>query len=217
MPIPAADSIARQGTIRALLRAGGVQAATVDVWLNPLHVAAERFSIDSRLRLIHWLATLVHESARFTKFEEDLRYRAATLLKLFPLTPNRPWGFTPQEAADYAMQPQKIANRIYADRMGNGNETSGEGWKYRGRGLAQLTGRNNYLMAGAALGLDLAEHPELLFALNHSAAAAGWFWDYRHCNQWADADDVVAIRRRWNGGTIGLEDVMLIVSRMKLS
>lgn len=202
--------------MRALLAAGGVSPQRIALWEPPLIFAADRFGINkSRLRLIHWIATLVHESAAFKTLEEDLRYRAVTLLKLFPLTPSRPWGFTPQEAADYAMQPERIANRIYADRNGNGNEASGEGWLYRGRGPIQITGRANYVLATDDCGVDLVSEPELLLIPAHGAFAAGGFWQRNHLNEWADADDVVAIRRRVNGGTIGLNEVRLLVDRLK--
>lgn len=201
--------------IRPFLIAGGVDLQRADLWWPVLEGAAYRFDIVTRLRKIHWIATLVHESARFTRLEEDLHYRAITLLRLFPLTPSRPWGFTPQDAADFALRPEAIANRIYADRMGNGNEVSGDGWKYRGRGPIQITGRWNYQAASEACDVDLVSEPELLLLPTHGAFAAGNFWKENHCNEWADADDLVAIRRRVNGGTIGVDEVRLLVDRMK--
>lgn len=202
--------------IRSLLEAGGVHAPVIELWEQHLQVASERFSINTRLRLIHWLATMIHESAGFLRLVENLNYGAVALLRLFPFTAARPWGFTPDEAAQFAHRPEQIANRIYADRMGNGNEASGEGWFYRGRGPIQITGRDNYRAASGPCGVDLLPQPERLVEPKYGAVAAGDFWQRRRCNELADADNIEAIRRSINGGTIGLEEVRAIVDRMKL-
>lgn len=201
--------------IRPFLVAAHVSAPLVDVWTPVLQRAADRFAINNRLRRIHWLATLIHECAGFTRLQEDLRYRAATLLRLFPLSPGRPWGFTAQDAADYAMRPEAIANRIYADRMGNGNEASGEGWFYRGRGPGMITGRTNYGVESGPVGHDLLAKPDFMLVPEYGSIAAAHFWQSRHCNEKADADDVVAIRHTYNGGEIGLKEVALFVDLMK--
>lgn len=212
-----AMSAARVG-MRAMLAAGGVRDSVAAIWLAPLTSAADRFEINTRLRRIHWLATLVHESTGFMQLEENLNYSAKALYELFPLTPDRPWGFTPQEAADFARKPREIANRIYADRNGNGNEASGEGWFYRGRGPIQTTGRTNYQSASGPCGVDLLPEPELLLMPEHGATAAAFFWQTRGCNPLADRDDTAGIRRLVNGRRmLGLDHVVMLVSRMKLS
>lgn len=209
-------SAARE-TLRSLLSKAGLYDQVAETWIDPLQEAAERFEINTRLRLIHWLATMVHESSGFTRLEENLMYSAGALLRLWPLTDKRPWGFDAQEAADYARHPERIANRIYADRMGNGNEASGEGWFYRGRGPIQLTGRETYHIASAPCGVDLLPNPELVLLPKHGAVAAANYWRSHHCNALADSDNTEGIRRVVNGGTIGLDEVRSLVDRMKLA
>jgi putative chitinase len=138
--------------------------------------------------------------------EENLNYRAATLLKLFPKTPKRAWGFTPEEAAAYEKQPKRIANRIYGNRMGNRDEASGDGWRFRGSGFLQLTGHSNFYHAGKALGVDFVMEPELVRTPKYAAQTAGWFWQTHKINQHADGRDFVTMTKRINGGTIGLDD-----------
>jgi putative chitinase len=138
--------------------------------------------------------------------EENLNYRAPTLLKLFPRTPKRAWGFTPEEAAAYERQPQRIANRIYSNRMGNRDEASGDGWRFRGAGFLQLTGHSNFWHASQALGEDFVMQPELVRTPKYAAMTAGWFWQTHRLNQYADSGDYLTLTKRINGGTIGLED-----------
>ena len=197
-----------------ILRAAGVADSRGVVWLDPLQQAAERFDIDTGVRIIPWLATLVHESAAFTQLEENLNYGAPALLKIWPLTDHRPWGFDLDDVGGYARNPERIANRVYANRMGNGDEGSGEGWTYRGRGPIQLTGRSNYLAATAALDVDLVSNPELLLLPSIGAAAGAWFWHYNHCSALADAGDLDGIRKVVNGGMIGAEAVETIVAQI---
>lgn len=147
-----------------------------------------------------------HESGNFRVIEENLNYRAATLLKLFPKTPKRPWGFTPEEAAAYERQPRKIANRIYGNRMGNRGEESGDGWRFRGSGYLQLTGHANFYHAGKALGEDFVMDPDLVRTPKFAALTAGWFWSTHNCNELAEAGDWTALTKKINGGTIGLQD-----------
>jgi putative chitinase len=109
-------------------------------------------------------------------------------------------------AQPYHRNPEKIANKVYADRMGNGNEASGEGFKYRGRGLIQLTGKDNYRACGEALGVDLLDNPDLVSSPQYAALSAGWFWDKNKLNQFADANDMTGLTKRINGGTHGLDD-----------
>lgn len=204
--------------VDAYLQAANVALPIIERWREPLQIAAEDNDIDHDDRLIPWLATLVHESQRFTKLEEDLHYRAETLLTLFPLKPGRPWGFTTQDVGRYAMRPEAIANRIYGGRMGNGPESSGDGWRYRGMGPVQLTGAANRRACGEALGLDLLTNSDLLLTPEVGAASAGWFWTSgarEDCNPLADADDLTGIRRAINGGTIGLKEFIEVVEAMR--
>ena len=110
------------------------------------------------------------------------------------------------QANAYARQPEKIANKVYANRMGNGDEKSGDGFKYRGRGLVQCTGKDTYAAFGNAVGVDTVDNPEALEAPDAAALSAGWFWSTHHLNSLADAKDVVGMTRRINGGTNGLDD-----------
>jgi putative chitinase len=158
------------------------------------------------MRQASFIGQCGHECANFRVLEENLNYRAATLLKLFPRTPRRAWGFTPEEAAAYERQPKKIANRIYGNRMNNRDEASGDGFRFRGRGCIQLTGSANYHHAGKALGVDFIMEPDLVATPKYAAMTAGWFWNTHKINQYADVQDWVTMTKRINGGTIGLDD-----------
>ena len=166
----------------------------------------ERFGILTPLQQASWIGQCGHECGNFRIMEENLNYRAPTLLKLFPLTPKRAWGFTPESAAAYEKQPKKIANRIYSNRMGNRDEASGDGFRFRGSGFLQLTGHSNFFHAGKALGVDFVMEPELVRTPKYAAQTAGWFWQTHKLNQTADGRDFVAMTKKINGGTIGLDD-----------
>lgn len=166
----------------------------------------ELFGINTPRQQAAFLAQCGHESGNFTKLEEDLRYRAATLLKLFPRTPKRTWGFTSEEAAAYAGKPERIASRIYGNRMGNRDEKSGDGFLYRGSGYMQLTGAANFFHAGKALGQDFVRNPDLVRTPEWAMKTAGWYWSTQKCGPLADACNWVGLTKRINGGTIGLED-----------
>jgi putative chitinase len=175
-------------------------------WVDGLNETFERFQIDTPMRQASFIGQCGHECGNFKVLEENLNYRAATLLKLFPRTPRRAWGFTPEEAAAYERQPKKIANRIYGNRMNNRDEASGDGWRFRGRGCIQLTGSANYHHAGKALGVDFIMEPDLVATPKYAAMTAGWFWNTHKINQYADVQDWVTMTKRINGGTIGLDD-----------
>jgi putative chitinase len=166
----------------------------------------DRFDISSPARQACWIGQCGHECGNFRIMEENLNYRAPTLLKLFPRTPKRAWGFTPEEAAAYEKQPVRIANRIYSNRMGNRDEASGDGWRFRGAGFLQLTGHSNFWHASQALGEDFVMQPELVRTPKYAAMTAGWFWQTHRLNQYADSGDYLTLTKRINGGTIGLED-----------
>ncbi len=166
----------------------------------------DRFGISTPVQQASWIGQCGHECGNFKILEENLMYRAATLLKLFPRTPKRAWGFTPEEAAAYERQPQRIANRIYGNRMGNRDEASGDGFRFRGSGFLQLTGHSNFYHAGQALGEDFVMQPELVRTPKCAAMTAGWFWQTHKLNQFADSRDFLMMTKKINGGTIGLDD-----------
>lgn len=169
--------------------------------LPHLFAAGEEFEINTPERWAMFLAQLAHESCGLTVFEENLNYSSQALQLVFK-------KYFPDQAtaARYARQPEKIANRVYANRMQNGPEPSGDGWKYRGRGPIQITGKENYQKCGAALGLDLVQHPELLEEPQYGYRAAAWFWASRDLNACADCGDVRRATRLINGGLNGLEE-----------
>ena len=170
-------------------------------WAPYLQAAAEKFHIDTPERIAGWLAQCAHESNNFRALVENLNYSADALRKTFPKY------FSVIEAAQYARKPEKIANRVYADRMGNGSEASGEGWKYRGRGLIGLTGKTNYRMFGKDIAQEkeLLDNPDMLTEPKYATLSAAWFWAMNGLNQLADAKDIVGMSKRVNGGTIGLD------------
>ena len=184
------------------LRQLGIDPSLVD----PFNETFQRFGILTPAQQASWIGQCGHECGNFRIMEENLNYKAATLLKLFPKTPKRQWGFTPEEAAAYEKQPQKIANRIYGNRMGNRDEASGDGWRFRGSGFLQLTGMSNFYHASQALGVDFIMQPELVRTPKYAAMTAGWFWQTHKLNQYADSGDILTMTKRINGGTIGLED-----------
>lgn len=167
------------------------------VFLPALNRAAARWKIDSRLRIGAFLAQIGHESGQLRVLVENLNYSAEALVRTWPSR------FTAQTAKAYARQPEKIANRVYGGRMGNGPEASGDGWRYRGRGLIQLTGRDNYRSAGAALGLPLEDQPELLEQAEHAAQSAAWWWAKHGLNELADAGRIQDIGSVINTGQPG--------------
>jgi len=175
-------------------------------WADALNATFERFNILTPRQMAGFIGQCGHESGNFRVLQENLNYRAATLLSLFPRTQRRTWGFTPEEAADYERQPKRIANRIYSNRMGNRDEASGDGYRFRGRGCIQLTGSANYHHAGQALGVDLIMEPDLVATPQYAALTAGWFWNTQKLNALAEAGDWTGLTKRINGGTIGLED-----------
>lgn len=166
----------------------------------------DRWGIRTPRQQAAFLGQCGHECGNFTKLEEDLRYRAETLLKLFARTPKRPWGFTPEEAKAYERQPQRIANRIYGNRMGNRDEASGDGWRFRGSGWVQLTGHDNFYHFSQAMGVDFVMNPDKVRTPQYAAHSAGWFWATHNCNDLAERGDNLALTKKINGGTIGLDD-----------
>jgi putative chitinase len=190
-----------------MVNADQLRALKIDPNLvDPFNETFQRFGIMTPAQQASWIGQCGHECGNFRIMEENLNYRAPTLLKLFPKTPKRQWGFTPEEAAAYERQPQKIANRIYGNRMGNRDEASGDGYRFRGSGFLQLTGHSNFYHAGQALGVDFVMQPELVRTPMYAAQTAGWFWQTHKLNQYADKGDFLTMTKRINGGTLGLED-----------
>lgn len=167
------------------------------IFLPALNRAALRWKIDSRVRMAAFLAQVGHESGQLRSLVENLNYSAEALVRTWPSR------FTAQTAGAYARQPEKIANRVYAGRMGNGPEPSGDGWRYRGRGLIQLTGRDNHQAAGLALGLPLVEQPDLLEQAEHAAQSAAWWWAKHGLTELADAGRIQDIGSIINTGQPG--------------
>jgi len=153
-------------------------------------------------RTATFLANLAHESGSLNNLEENLNYSAKRLLQIFPKY------FTVESADQYARQPQKIANRVYANRMGNGDEASGDGWKFRGRGPTMNTGKYMYQMLTKELNYDFIADPAALLKPGSGSHAAAWFWDYNGLNRTADIEGLQKIRKKVNGGLIGYEDFL---------
>ena len=161
---------------------------------------SDKFGISTPLRFVHFIAQIAHESGEFKSMEENLNYSADGLLRVFPKY------FTKETAAQYARKPEKIANKVYANRMGNGDEASGDGWRFKGRGAIGTTGRDNYKAYADSefcVG-DLMSHPEWLAQSPGCYKSAMYFWWKNGLNQIADTDDVVKVTKRVNGGTNGL-------------
>jgi putative chitinase len=171
-------------------------------YLLPLQQITDYYEISSTPeRLAGFLAQVAHESGNFTATIENLNYSTAGLMKTFK-------KYFPDEAtaSQYAKKPEKIANRVYANRMGNGPEESGDGFTYCGRGLIQLTGKDNYTFFAASIEVPVEEASEYLQTFEGAVQSACFFWDQNNLNQWADKGDILTLTKRINGGTIGLED-----------
>ena len=174
------------------------------VVIDSIPEVASKFGINTPLRVAHFLAQCGHESGGFRVTSENLNYSAKGLRGIF-----KKYFPTDAIANAYQRQPQKIANKVYANRMANGSEASGDGFKFRGRGYIQLTGRDNYTQFGKAIGVDIPSNPDLVSS-KYALASAAWFWSKNGLNKLADAgasdSAVTSITKRVNGGTIGLAD-----------
>jgi len=170
-------------------------------WVDALNETFQRFNILSPIQQASFIGQCGHECGQFKILEENLNYKAETLMKLwksrFP---------TIEVANEYARNPKKIANKVYASRMGNRDEASGDGYRFRGRGCIQLTGHANYFHAGQACGEDFVMQPDLVATPKYAAMTAGWFWSTHKLNQYADTRDFVMMTKKINGGIIGLDD-----------
>lgn len=196
-----------------------LQAAKVknpEKWIDAVVATCQEFEIDTPQRIAGFLAQTSHESGGYTMLSENLNYRAATLAACWPSRfavlgadkkPIKENGkLVPTAVANsIAGKPELIANLVYSSRMGNGSAESGEGWKFRGRGLKQLTGKFNYTKCSEGLGADLVANPDLLLEPVYAAKSAGWFWKTNNLSAFADAGDIKGMTKKINGGYIGLE------------
>jgi putative chitinase len=176
----------------------------VKQWHTALAQLLPDYDINTPKRIAAFIAQCAHESGEFTQLRENLNYRWQTLRKIFPK-----YFPTDELAQQYAALPNKqeaIASLVYANRMGNGAPHTGDGYRYAGKGLIQLTGRDNYTWFAASLGITVEAAAEYLETFEGAAQSACWFWETNKLNQWADADDILTLTKRINGGTIGLED-----------
>ena len=173
----------------------------IDHWYEVLEQLLDDYDINTPLRVAHFVAQCAHESGNFVFIKENLNYKAASLQKIFAK-----YFPTAELAAQYAGQPERIANRIYANRMGNGDEASGEGWRYHGRGLIQLTGKDNYTFFAGSLDISVEDAAAYMETFEGAAQSACWFWEQNNLNRFADANDVKGLTKAINGGYIGLDD-----------
>jgi putative chitinase len=174
-----------------------------ELWYNALCEYLPQFQITTPARVAGFIAQCQHESLDFTFLQENLNYSAKGLMGIF-----KKYFPTEDIANAYARKPQMIANRVYSSRMGNGDEASGDGWRFRGRGILQITGRSNYTQCSRDLFQDdtLVNDPDLLRTPEYAVLTACWFWHKNGLNQICDKGDIVLLSKRINGGTIGLED-----------
>jgi putative chitinase len=176
----------------------------IDQWHSALEQLLPNYDINTPQRIAAFLAQCAHESGNFVAIKENLNYRAVTLRKLFSK-----YFPTDDLANEYANKPNKqvaIANRIYANRMGNGPEESGDGYRYCGRGLIQLTGKNNYSLFAESLEISVEDASEYLETFEGAAQSACWFWESNYLNRFADVGDIKGLTKAINGGYIGLDD-----------
>jgi putative chitinase len=173
----------------------------IDHWFQALTDILPEYEITTPQRVAAFLAQCAHESGGFVFLKENLNYKAASLRRVFPK-----YFSDDATAAQYAGKGEMIANRVYANRMGNGPEESGDGFRYCGRGLIQLTGKNNYTFFAGSLDIPVEEASEYLQTFEGAVQSACFFWEQSKLNQYADSGDILTMTKRINGGTIGLED-----------
>lgn len=178
------------------------KSTVLEKYVDPLNVVIKYYEIDKTVeRLAGFLAQLSHESGGFNHTIENLNYSAKGLMTTF-----KKYFPTEELAKQYERKPEKIANRVYANRMSNGPESSGDGWKFRGRGLIQLTGKFNYTKFAADLNISVDACVEFMGTQEGACSSAGWFWDNNGLNKFCDNNDFIGLTKRINGGTIGLAD-----------
>jgi putative chitinase len=176
-------------------------------WEQPLLDVFDKYSINTLNRQACFIGQCMHESVGFKLLEENLHYSSGALMRTWPSR------FPDQDTADkFANNPEKIANKVYGGRMGNVED--GDGWKYHGRGLIQLTGKDNYANCGSGLGVDLLSNPDWVATPEYASLSAGWFWNKKGLNELADVMDIETMTKRINGGTLGLDDRLNKIHRI---
>jgi putative chitinase len=185
-----------------------VPPAAAEKWTPYLNMAMLKYDIDTPQRQAMFLAQIAHESANFRATVENFNYSAEGLRKTFGKY------FDETSAQEYARDPERIANRAYANRMGNGDEASGDGWRFRGRGLIQLTGRTNYALYSLQNANNALIEPESVGRIELASDSAGWFWSTNRLNQLSDTGDIRVVTRRVNGGFNGLDDRQVKYERL---
>ena len=173
----------------------------LEQWCHALNEILPEYGIDTPQRVAAFIAQCAHESNGFRALKENLNYKAESLMKVF-----HKYFPTMELAQQYAHNQEAIANRVYANRMGNGDEASGDGYRYCGRGLIQLTGHDNYQAFADSIETDIEQLPEYLGTFEGALQSACWFWETNNLNAFADNNDILGMTKRINGGTIGLED-----------
>ena len=176
-------------------------------WSEPLTTTFSTFGIDDVHKQAAFIGQCSHECNHFKTLEENLNYRPETLQALFG------HKFKPEEIPLYAHKAEKIANRIYANRMGNRDESSGDGWRFHGRGCIQLTGHDNYWHFGQNINQNMVAKPELVATPMFAALSAGWFWKTHGCNEFAEAENWEGLTKRINGGTFGLQERIHLIQQ----
>lgn len=199
----------------------GCSGLTAAQWATKLNTVMQIRGINTPDRVAMFMAQMSVESAKFNVFEENLNYSAQGLANTWPhrfATDPHSTPYIPSQVANsISRQPRKIANIVYANRMGNAGPETNDGWIYRGRGPKQITGKLNYSLLSTAVGIDYVTNPELLLDITHGATSAGWYWQSRDCNQFADKGDIVGCTMAVNGGMNGLADRKIAWTRARLA
>lgn len=200
-------------TADQLRRATQCSTSAAARFVEPINLTLERFSIDTPMRVAAFLGQTAHESARFDRLTENLNYSAHGLAATWPSRFRDINGLPTEQAQRLHRKPEEIANVVYAARLGNGSVESGDGWRFRGRGLIHVTGRYNYRECGRVLGIDLESAPESLESELYASLSAGWFWSMRGLNVLADSWAIERISRIVNGGVHGMAERLEISNR----
>lgn len=195
----------------SLLKQLSPKLKNIPEWVVQLNTLLPHYNINTNIRVAAFLSQTAHESAGFTRLVENLNYSSSGLLTVFSKY------FTKELAEKYARKPELIANRVYGNRMGNGDEASGDGYKFRGRGILQVTGKNNYEQLSLYLFKDsrLLSNPDYLITIEGAINSALWFWDKNKLNTIADTGDTTKLTKRINGGTNGLQDRQLKYNKIR--
>jgi putative chitinase len=176
----------------------GVRQSDANAYIAAINDTLAKYQINTTLRISHFLSQVLHETGMLRTMRENLNYSAEGLLRIFPTR------FNAATAKEYERKPINIANKVYANRYGNGDEKSGDGFKFSGKGAIQITFKSNYESISKDTGIDYVNNPKLLEKAPDCITSAGWFWNKNKCNALADKDDIIAVTKKINGGTNGL-------------